>query len=353
MPALRHRLHSYWRLARVRPSDLLRRIWDRFRVAVAFATGGLVFRWHGHLLDMRDPVLARAAGMTTLEERAFLAWWARERYCGKGVVVELGPFIGASTVALCHGVLANKRVVSESRRVRVYDRFVCDEFMAELINKGLHSTSLAGAHEAPLREGDSSLPAFSRQTADYQSRIDLYPGDLLSYQHDGAPVELLFVDAMKTPELAEHTVRQFFGSLLPRRALLVQQDFVHYWTSWIHLIQWDLREWCKFACHVPRSASAVFTVRKAIDCAPAYRLNLLGRSDAEIEEAFGYSLSLISGDLRENIHAAKAMHYYHTGQEDRCKEMVDRYLRENPAAGQDMLAMADLLKARPGAGGFQ
>jgi hypothetical protein len=75
-----------------------------------------------------------------------------------------------------------------------------------------------------------------------------------------------------------------------------------------------------------------------------YRLDLLNRSDAEIDEVFNYSLSLIDGELRENVHAAKVMHYYHAGRVQQCKAMVDRWFRENPAACHDMVAVAALLK---------
>jgi hypothetical protein len=37
------------------------------------------------------------------------------------------------------------------------------------------------------------------------------------------------------------------------------------------------------------------------------------------------------------------MHYYHAGRIDRCREVVDRYLRENPAANHDMSAVAALV----------
>lgn len=343
---LAQRFRGYLAVFRSRPSDLVRRLRDRLRVALCRFSGGRLFPWEGYLLDLREAALSKPVGMTTLEERAFLAWWARERYCGKGVIVELGPFIGASTVAFCHGLQGNKRLAKGAARVRVYDRFICDQFMADSINAELNSSSLAGAYEVPLEDGASSLPAFLRQTAEYQALIDLHPGDLLSYRHDGAAVEFLFVDAMKTPELAEHIVREFFGSLLPGQSLLIQQDFVHYWTSWIHLIQYDLRDFCDFAYHVPNSASAVFTVRKQIDCAAQYRLNIRTRSDAEIDEIFNYSLSLIGGDLRENVHAAKAMHYYHAGQIDRCTEVVDRYLAQNAAAAHDMKSVVALLGNR-------
>lgn len=347
-----NRLRGYW-ITASEPRLLLKRAWDRFRVAMHNLSGGMLFPWQGYLFLMRGPELQRPLGMTTTEERAFLAWWMKERYRGEGTVVELGPFVGASTVSICHGLRLNNRVRKNCERVRVYDRFICDDFMAQSINSALGSPRLAGASSAPLQAGDSSLPAFLRQTAEYESLIDLRPGDLLSQKHDGAPVELLFVDAMKTPELAEHVVREFFSCLLPGKSLLIQQDFVHYWTSWIHLIQYDLRDRCEFACHVPRSDSAVFTVRKSIVDAAAYKLNIQTRSDAEIDEVFAYSLRLIDGDMRENVHAAKAMHYYHAGQVDRCREMVGRYLRDNPAAKNDMRIVADLLNAETDRAGLQ
>ena len=145
-----NRLRGYWAAASAEPLLLLERVWDRFRVAIHNLSGGRLFPWQGYLLISRESELQRPLGMTTAKERAFLAWWMKERYRGEGVAVELGPFVGASTVSICHGLRLNNRARKSFERVRVYDRFICDDFMAQSINGALGSPGLDGAYSAPL-----------------------------------------------------------------------------------------------------------------------------------------------------------------------------------------------------------
>lgn len=291
---------------------------------------GRACQWHGFHQSLSDQTLATLVGMTTKEERAFLQWYASAKFQGRGVMVELGPFVGASTAAICSGLISRQAGGTEhgklesNRIVRVYDRFVCTPNMVDCIRQAL-------GPEAPfnIEVGASCRPLFDLQTKEYANFFTLHDGDLLAETHDNAPIEFLFIDAMKTPELAKHVVRQFYPSLIPGHGVLVQQDFVHYYASWIHILQYRLRHLFRFVLHVPRSASAVFEVVAQDPDLASFDLHLDSVSDEEVDAAFDYSLSLIRGSYRENIHAAKAMFFVHIGRPEVARCLVTNYVRRH------------------------
>ena len=109
-------------------------------------------------------------GMTSPEERAWLAGYARAEYTGAGELVDLGCWFGSSTVPLAVGLAANPRVADRRRRIHAFDLFRWETWMED---------SLAGSAEAGrFAEGDSFLPLFERQVAAWQESIAVYPGDL-------------------------------------------------------------------------------------------------------------------------------------------------------------------------------
>ncbi len=64
--------------------------------------------------------------MLTLDERVMLSWLAEEAYQGHGEIVELGVFIGSSTISLASGLERNKTVRSNSKRIPAFDIFTGD-----------------------------------------------------------------------------------------------------------------------------------------------------------------------------------------------------------------------------------
>ena len=139
--------------------------------------------------------------------------------------------------------------------------------------------------------------------------------------HDGAPIEFLFVDSMKDFDLTSHIARQFFPALVENSSLLLHQDFVHYYTSWIHILMFTLRECFEFLYHIPNSASAVFRVVKTPSWTPSVNV-LMSYDEKRISQAFAYSRQIISGPMQENIFAAEVMHYIHL---DRSSVALDLY----------------------------
>jgi hypothetical protein len=141
----------------------------------------------------------------------------------------------------------------------------------------------------------------------------------------GEPIEFLLVDAMKSWDTAAYIVKHFYPSLLPGKSLLLHQDFKDYYTSWIHLIQYRLREYFAFEMDIPNSGSVVFRLNKPVDCDLKWLADLKSFSNHEVDEAFDYSMSLTAD--KSNIAAAKVMHFIHLNRVGEARGILSDFVR--------------------------
>lgn len=253
-------------------------------------------------------------GMISSEEIAFYCESAA-RYVGKeGAIVDLGCWLGSTSIALARGLLSHgSKADHHDEKVFGFDRFEWEEWMPARIPY------------CQYEPGESFLPEARRVVREYGGgRVELIQADLSHYQWDGGPIKILLVDAMKSEDLTTQIARNFFPSLTPG-SLLIHQDFKHYFTSWIHLFQYRLREYFHFYRSVPVGTVA-FTVvapipREAVNQATDFTTAL----DDEIDSAFRHSLDLVGPEERVNIAAAHVMYYFHAKRKDRASRTVEIY----------------------------
>src|SRR5205823_9011727 len=138
----------------------------------------------------------------------------------------------------------------------------------------------------------------------------------------------LLVDAMKNEELVRQIVRSFYPHL-EIDSLLIHQDFKHFHTSWIHLVQYHLREYFRLYRTVANSSTVAFRMLKSIPSDVLERAtDFANLSDVEIDSAFGYSIDVVRGDNNwSSVAAAHVMHYIHLGRRDRARETLEMYRR--------------------------
>ena len=175
-----------------------------------------------------------AVGMIGPEERRCYWWLARNWLGERGCIVDAGAFVGASSAAFADGAAAAGRRSFRGRPlVHAFDYFsVVDTYVQQSISDAFRR----------IQMGDSYLPIYERQTRDYRDMIALHPGDFLSHRWDATPIEILFVDLAKTPELNGHVAAQFFPSLMPGHSLVLQQDYFHCWHPYIHITMEYLKD---------------------------------------------------------------------------------------------------------------
>ena len=102
-----------------------------------------------------SPKLRRLHGMITPSERAYLYWYGKHIFSGKGDIVDLGCWLGSTTLSLAMGLENNKRA-RFNRLIHSYDEFVWRAYM----DNGAKGTDLKGKYQA----GDSFLDEFERRS---------------------------------------------------------------------------------------------------------------------------------------------------------------------------------------------
>jgi tetratricopeptide (TPR) repeat protein len=172
--------------------------------------------------------------MLSKDEVQYLIWVTSEAYEGFGAVVDLGPWLGASSAALAEGL----RRRGSDAKVHAFDLFAWhSDYMEQYVHEG-------------LRHGDDFMPVFLRETSAHAQWIEARRMNLLEGSWDGGPIEILFVDAAKSWELLDAILRVFGPHLVPGRSRVVHQDFRHPWSHWLPLV-------CDSAPEVWREVEAV------------------------------------------------------------------------------------------------
>lgn len=273
--------------------------------------------------QLRELAKKSEFGMTSPREQRWLRTYAAQSYRGTGAIVDLGCFLGATTISLAEGLSLNAKI--KQKHIHAYDLFCW--------NEGYEAWAKGREVEGLFTPGTSFLPEFLRRTQRWRDYIVVHEGDLSSAQWDGGPIEFLFVDAMKSPELAVVIASIFFPHLIPTKSYLAHQDFPHAFTPWIHLLAFRVRSYFRFVEDLPQSS--LFRLERemepsllTMDISPA------AVSPDEIEAAFQYSLSLVSERKKANVIAAKGMAYFYRGEFARAHEILMRS-RYGPASLAD------------------
>lgn len=267
-----------------------------------------------------------ALGMTVKNEQSFCRQYARDRYTGVGEIVDLGCWMGATTIAFSKGLAKNGKLACGANRKRIhsYDLFQWHPTM----DREVKGTPLEGK----FKPGESFLAEFELRTKRYEAHFTIHPGDVSGHPWNHGPIELLFVDAMKAADTARVIVRDFYPHLIPGVSVVAHQDFAHFFTGWIHLIQYRLRDYFEFESEVKRACTVVFRLTKSI---PAELLDqdwsLEKVSLAELNAAFDYSASLVGADKQEQIASARAMAHLHRGERDLAEQVAKDFLWKNVA----------------------
>jgi len=191
------------------------------RAALRVSIGERQPAWAAEPLDEVD-----VPGMITLEERRYYGYLGGF-YAGRGEVVELGSWLGLSTLAILSGLLRNP--LFQGKKLHVFDDFV---WRSSWMDKWLEGRSLA--FPRPANHGDFS-PLFDRYTGQARDRMIVKRRRIAPYDGNetlppltwegGEPIELLFVDCGRTLEVNEAWYRTLSPSFLPGRTILVLEDW--------------------------------------------------------------------------------------------------------------------------------
>lgn len=288
------------------------------------------------LLPEVFPKKNRLVGMTTGDEQRWYSSVACE-VLGKGnrgAIVDLGSWMGSTAISLANGIKKSVPAGVAAPPVYAIDRYVWESWMQPF-------ASPSSGVSCDYLDGDSFLPEVRRRFAECKGNILAVKADLTAYRWEGGEIAILLVDAMKTPKLCTSIACEFYPHLKPG-SVLIHQDYKHYFTSWIHLLQYRLREHFEFLHDVPHSGTVGFTVRKTLSpevVATAARVN--ETSDSEMQAAIEHSMNFVGAHGKANIAAAHVMYFLHAGRVAEAASLLQGYLSTQEAT-EDLLLVQKL-----------
>lgn len=187
--------------------------------------------------------------MLSAFELAMIFGLAKDRWTGRGEIVDMGPYMGLTTWCFWNGMRLNRSVPARAKhkRLHVFDLFI----------------NYDGTHQ-------STFPTFLKLNGSGLRYLDAYPGDALVLSWSGKPVEVLFIDMAKSVVLQDHIVQQFFPTLVPD-AMLVQQDYAYFDQYWIHILMEMFKDHFRLE-ELVYGASALYTLVKPLPDLTGWRL---------------------------------------------------------------------------------
>ncbi len=197
----------------------------------------------------RDVVLPRdAVGIPTMlskAERRLLYSLARDYASGDAAVVDAGCFLGGSTAALLSGVRDREKPWT-GPPVETYDLFRVEAFTMPKFF----------ANDRSVRVGDSFRSRFDAHVSRFDVPHVVHEGDITMIGWSGGPIDVLFLDVLKSWEINDAVLRDFFPSLVPGRSVIVHQDYGWGDAPWIPVTVELLRDslvlldWMEWGSHV-------------------------------------------------------------------------------------------------------
>src|SRR6266511_4611528 len=194
-----------------------------------------------------------AVGIPTMlskSERKLLYSLARDYAGGDHAIVDAGCFLGGSTAALLAGV-RDRKEPWQGPPVESYDLFRVEKFTIPKFFR----------HEETVRVGETFRPRFDAHIARFDVPHVVHEGDITQIGWSGGPIDILFLDVLKSWEINDAVLRDFFPSLVPGRSVIVHQDYGWGGHEWIpitvelmcdSLVLVDFMEWGSHVFFVER-----------------------------------------------------------------------------------------------------
>ncbi len=155
-------------------------------------------------------------------ERKLLYALARDYASDDAAIVDAGCFLGGSTAALLAGV-RDRSEPWTGPPIASYDLFQVEAYTIPKFFAG----------DPHIQVGDSFRDRFDANVAKFDVPHLVHEGDIVEIGWSGEPIDVLFLDVLKTWEVNDAVLRDFFPCLRPGRSVIVHQDYGSGWLPWI------------------------------------------------------------------------------------------------------------------------
>lgn len=161
--------------------------------------------------------------MMSVAERRFLYGLASKYYSGEGVIIDAGIFLGASTRCFGEGVRQN------SNLERALSKWECPviSFERGIVTPTMPAFFKRNSLNVDLAPGESFAPLVKENTQTVSDIVDLRIGDIQETGGIDHPIEILFLDVLKLPEINKYIVEQYYPKLIPGKSIVIQQDYFY------------------------------------------------------------------------------------------------------------------------------
>ena len=208
-------------------------------------------------------------------ERKLLYVLARDFAGDDAAIVDAGCFLGGSTAALLAGV-RDRAEAWAGPPVESYDLFRVEAFTIPKFFR-----------DQPVSVGESFRPRFDAHVARFDVPHVVHEGDITKIGWSGGPIDILFLDVLKSWDINDAVLRDFFPSLVPGRSIIVHQDYGWAGTPWIpisvelmrdSLVLVDWMEWGTHLFFVERDLPTDVIAKGVKNLDLATRLELLNEA---------------------------------------------------------------------------
>ncbi len=291
--------------------------------------------------DFTDVVLPTdippVPGQISNGEQRYIYALVSHLYRGEGAVVELGAWLGLSTVFLAAGLRDSHAPGVKSEKVHTFDAFVW--------GGGLDNDKSG----LDLARGDDFMPKFLEFTKSLAPFIQARKANFLKLDWPAdQPVEILFLDGPKTAKLLKGAMRTFATALMPGRSYLVCQDYQHPPSYETPLCFALLKEKVKLSHALTSGGTVSFTLEQPLTPEDVEFDAVLNQQwdKCSIEDVWETILAPLEGPVLERLKCAKALHLCKSGFADEAVAVI-KTVEMNPrlAAGWKNWALNPAMRA--------
>jgi hypothetical protein len=260
--------------------------------------------------------------MTTDAERECYYRLAKEA-AGKGAIVELGAWMGASTAYIAAGI----RDSGVQTKAHVYDQFVSKAGHIEKVRAFYDKKGIDAVPVGP------SLEAFKANLGPLMRWIEPHQGKIEAMNWTGGPISLLVTDAPKRVPAISAVLMALRDALQPG-AIMAWQDFCHFPSYEISACLYRLREHLEFVEAVVPGTTLVFRVKSQWDVGEVTKaaLDLRRWTPEEINDAWGYWASYVPREKQALFECGQTMFLCDIGNADFAVPALALILAEFPGA---------------------
>lgn len=264
--------------------------------------------------------------MTTDAERECYYRLAKE-FAGKGEIVELGAWMGASTAYIAAGI----RDSGVKQRAHVYDKF---QSKPGHIGKVKAFYDRHGIDRVPI---GPCLRTFKDNLGPLMEFVESHPGQIEQMAWGEELISLLVTDAPKRVPAISAVLTKLRKALQPG-AIMAWQDFCHFPSYEIPACLYRLRDHLEFVEAVVPGTTLVFRVKSqwSADEVSADALALSGWTPEEMAAAWDYWAGQVGSPVpeckREMFYCGGAMFLCDVGLSDRAVDLLSEVYATNADA---------------------